>query len=85
MEYPPCHICKMIFNGERQYSDHLTGRRHRKNLKKANRRQMQLKLSFEPDDKAPPQRVKGQPVATLAQKSDNGSDFMFKDVPIEGI
>ena len=61
MEYPPCHICKMIFNGERQYSDHLAGKRHRTNLKKANRRQMQLKLSFEPDDKAPPSGLKDNP------------------------
>ena len=61
MEYPPCHICKMIFNGERQYSDHLAGKRHRTNLKKAKRRQMQLKLSFEPDDKAPPSGLKDNP------------------------
>ena len=54
MEYPECHICKMIFNGELQFLDHLKGKRHRKHLKKAHRRQMELKLTVEPDDKAPP-------------------------------
>ena len=73
-----------MLNGERQYLDHLEGRLHRRNRKKAKRGQMELKLTVEPDDKAPPQRVKGQPVATLAQKSDNGSDFMSRDVSIEG-
>ena len=81
MEYPVCHICRLMLNGERQYLDHLEGRLHRRNRKKAKRGQMELKLTVEPDDKAPP---KGQPVATLAQKSDNGSDIMSRDVSIEG-
>ena len=85
MEYPECHICRMIFNGEQQLLDHLKGKRHRKHLKKALRRQMELKLTVEPDDKAPPQRVKGQHAAILAQKSPNGSDYMDRDVSIEGI
>ena len=85
MEYPECHICKMLFNGELQFSDHLKGRRHRKNLKKARRRQMELKLTVEPDDKGPPQGVEGQPVAILAQNSDNGRNYMDRDVSIEGI
>ena len=54
MEYPVCHICRLMLNGERQYLDHLEGRLHRRNRKKAKRGQMELKLTVEPDDKAPP-------------------------------
>ena len=46
---------------------------------------MELKLTVEPDDKGPPQGVEGQPVAILAQNSDNGRNYMDRDVSIEGI
>ena len=80
-----CHVCRLMLNGPQQCLDHLQGKLHRRNLKKAHRRQMELKLTDEPDDKAPPQRVKGQHAAILAQKSPNGSDYMDRDVSIEGI
>ena len=35
--------------------------------------------------RAPPQGVEGQPVAILAQNSDNGRNYMDRDVSIEGI
>ena len=47
---------------------------------------MELKLTREADDKAPaPQQDKGQPVAILAQESPNATDYMDRDVSIEGI
>ena len=51
-----CHVCRLMLNGPQQFLDHLQGKLHRTNLKKAHRRQMELKLDIEPDDKAPPQR-----------------------------
>ena len=53
MEEPVCLICRMLFNGPLQYSDHLKGKRHRKILKKAHRRQMELKGGFDPDPTVP--------------------------------
>ena len=51
-EYPVCHVCRLMLNGPQQFLDHLQGKLHRTNLKKARRRQMELKLDIEPDDKA---------------------------------
>ena len=34
----PCLICRQWLNGQGQYTDHLAGTRHRKNLQKALRK-----------------------------------------------
>ena len=77
-----CHVCRLMLNGPQQFLDHLQGKVHRTNLKKAHRRQMEHKLDIEPDDKAD---IEPDDKAPPTAVSDNGPAYMDRDVSHEGI